>query len=210
MLDLKNISLVIHNGRGDPLGGKILGWLCSQMQFGEVFHLSPVRPDGPGYWIQMPSKLDYADANILSSKLLGEIGSKPWYMNIETDGFPVHPELWDPSFLEWDYIGAPWPDTCHFVKYGRVGNGGCSIRSRRFIEATRAARPIRDGENADVYLCCCPEVRALAESAGCKYAPVEVALRFSFELPLSDFPDWTHAQSFAFHKTLPNYQQLLN
>ena len=35
-------------------------------------------------------------------------------------------------FFDYDYIGAPWPN--NFVN--RVGNGGFSLRSKKFLELT--------------------------------------------------------------------------
>ena len=41
--------------------------------------------------------------------------------------------LWDPKFLNYDYIGALWP---HY-KENQVGNGGFSLRSKKLLESSR-------------------------------------------------------------------------
>lgn len=54
----------------------------------------------------------------------------PYCMIVQWDGHPVQTELWDPKFLECDYIGASWPQ---FSDGRDVGNGGFSLRSRRLM-----------------------------------------------------------------------------
>ena len=56
-------------------------------------------------------------------------------MLIHPDGFVVHPESWRPEFLDYDYIGSPWPMPTDDYSYRtpdgeivRVGNS-VSIRS---------------------------------------------------------------------------------
>jgi len=87
---------------------------------------------------------------------------------------------WSPEFLEYDYIGAPWPWANPNMD---VGNGGFSLRSRRLLEAlknpnicTTAATPNEDQVIGDTF-------RPLLETLhGIKYAPTDVAARFSYEL----------------------------
>lgn len=54
---------------------------------------------------------------------------------VQWDGYVVHPERWDPAFLEFDYLGASWPQ---FGDGYDVGNGGFSLRSRRLLKACQA------------------------------------------------------------------------
>ena len=69
---------------------------------------------------------------------------------IQDDGHIVNPHLWDNEFLNYDYIGAPWPNNKkwknRFSKYdekvssniirnfnlNNIGNGGFSLRSKNF------------------------------------------------------------------------------
>jgi hypothetical protein len=53
---------------------------------------------------------------------------------VQWDGYVVDPRHWNPQFLEYDYVGASWPQ---FADGHDVGNGGFSLRSRRLIEACR-------------------------------------------------------------------------
>ena len=95
---------------------------------------------------------------------------------IQWDGFVADASRWDPSFLGFDYIGAPWPDP----KGGRdVGNGGFSLRSKRLLDAlARGGFTARHPED----VCICVDHRARLESEfGLRWPTVEQADRFAFE-----------------------------
>lgn len=106
-------------------------------------------------------------------------------MSVHEDGFPIRPDLWDDQFLAYDYIGAPWPN-------GTVGNGGFNIESQKLLHAklrlpmTRAA-----GIPSDNWIC--ETNRKWLERIGIRFAPTELALKFSTEQLGNDKP------SFGFH-----------
>jgi hypothetical protein len=101
----------------------------------------------------------------------------------QDDGFILNPHLWDDSFYDYDYIGAPWPLYIGWPKEGeQVGNGGFSLRSKKFLESS--SRLPRTMSNEDTYLVC--KNRKILESDGIKIAPVEVARKFAIEFPLDD------------------------
>lgn len=91
---------------------------------------------------------------------------------IQSDGFITNPECWMDDFLNYDFIGAPWP----FPPY--VGNGGFSLRSRKLLEACRGI--YEEGVYEDVSICCRHRQELIAQ--GIKFAPLEVAAKFSREL----------------------------
>lgn len=95
---------------------------------------------------------------------------------IQWDGYVVNPDAWSDEFLRHDYIGARWGfhDDAHCV-----GNGGFSLRSRRLLEALQDPA-IDRFEPEDLMIC--RDYRPLLESRyGIRFAPPEVADRFSFE-----------------------------
>jgi hypothetical protein len=73
---------------------------------------------------------DIKYAQICVEKLYGIIKSD-FCLIVQWDGFIINEHLWNDEFLNYDYIGAPWgfPDDCR----NRVGNGGFSLRSRKFL-----------------------------------------------------------------------------
>ncbi|WP_337174502.1 DUF5672 family protein [Paludisphaera sp.] len=122
---------------------------------------------------------------------------------VQWDGWAKNPDAWDEGFLEYDYIGAPWrsmwPLSIPFPSYRRrVGNGGFSLRSRRWLEVGKRAPFNRDNKPEDLW-CCRTHVKAW-EEAGCRVAPMEVARRFAVEYKLADWgPDFDPEQAFGFH-----------
>jgi hypothetical protein len=117
---------------------------------------------------------------------------------IQTDGFILNPHLWQNKFLQYDYIGAPWfwHNTC--------GNGGFSLRSKKFLEASSRLKYIPKHPKYQ----CCPEDnflclpsfnREFMEANGIKFADIKTALDFSFEHPMDFYPKHTIKHSFGFH-----------
>ncbi len=51
---------------------------------------------------------------------------------VQWDGHVLDAQNWRPEFLEYDYIGASWPQFCDGHD---VGNGGFSLRSKRLLDA---------------------------------------------------------------------------
>jgi hypothetical protein len=81
---------------------------------------------------------------------------------------------WHDFFLVNDYIGATWPWRPHGQN---VGNGGFSLRSRQLLDALRDNEI--QGEIEDTVIC--QDYRQLLEAKGIKFAPTELANKFSIE-----------------------------
>jgi hypothetical protein len=120
---------------------------------------------------------------------------------VHNDAYVVRPEEWKNEFLYFDYIGAPWPKNTHFTKTGkevRVGNGGFSLRSRKLLHILNDLKlPFTDSDTGyhheDGILCV--YYREELEKAGIKFAPVEVATRFSGEVYCED----SYLTPFGYH-----------
>ena len=150
-----------------------------------------------------------ADQDIRSSNEYSEFILYKLYKYIESDfalviqydGYVVRPEKWDDKFLQYDYIGAPWPANMHFTKEGvevRVGNGGFSLRSKKLLNALNELRlPFTDNDTGFFHEdgIICNHYRKALEDYGIKFAPVDVAARFSKELLVPET-----VESFGFHK----------
>jgi hypothetical protein len=122
---------------------------------------------------------------------------------IQYDGFVVQPELWDNNFLNYDYIGAPWPysETAYVTDSGehvRVGNGGFSLRSKKLLELPKKYNiPFQEREgfwNEDGNVCVYN--RESFRLHNIKYAPIDVAVKFSKETVI---PENENVNSFGFH-----------
>ena len=92
------------------------------------------------------------------------------------DGFVLDAHAWRDEFLDFDYIGAPWPDQ---PAEQAVGNGGFSLRSRRLLQAGLDAH-ITQEHPEDLMLC--REHRVwLQQQHGVRFANLELARAFAFE-----------------------------
>ena len=114
---------------------------------------------------------------------------------VQWDGYGVNRGKWTDDFLKWDYIGATWP-AYMATPDQRVGNGGFSLRSTKWLLAGKDNRDWR-GEPEDVFCCRTHQSNWLA--AGCRIAPAQLAMRFSIEHPCEEWPHWTSKDSFGFH-----------
>lgn len=95
-------------------------------------------------------------------------------LTIHPDGFIVNPSAWDPEWLQCDYIGATW-----LYKDGKnVGNGGFSLRSKKFIEA--CSKLDTDQYHPEDCILC-RRFRPELERQGMVWATEEQANRFSIE-----------------------------
>lgn len=134
---------------------------------------------------------------------LNDYIATPFCLSIQRDGVVVHPKLWSDEFLNFDYVGAPWPIDNAFKanngKYVRVGNGGFSLRSKKLLALGKEMEiPFTSSTGCvheDVFICV--ENGEEYESAGIRFADVETAARFSREFTL---PETSWVTPFGFHK----------
>jgi hypothetical protein len=107
---------------------------------------------------------------------------------VQHDGFILNPESWENEFLKYDYIGAPWLAKglsdlpTNLTDDWIVGNGGFCLRSKKFLDLSAQLSkagllPEKHPEDFAV----CVLYRDIFEREGIKYAPEDVAKRFSIE-----------------------------
>lgn len=127
----------------------------------------------------------------------------PYALVFQWDGFVIHPECWRTDFLDYDYIGAPWPRRSAYG-HRRVGNGGFSLRSVKLMRAAAQLVPadIRQW-NEDSFICfALGEI--LEREFGLRFAPLDVARAFSVEngsvaAYCKADPDLAVGPTFGFH-----------
>lgn len=95
---------------------------------------------------------------------------------IQWDGFVLDGQLWQHEFLEFDYIGAPWP---HLPEPANVGNGGFSLRSKRLLRALSDPDFVHGGPE-DLAICVVNR-ELLEQRHGIRFATPELAAHFSRE-----------------------------
>jgi len=110
-------------------------------------------------------------------------------LHIEWDSAILNPAAWNDAWLKYDFIGAPWPPhhepgwpACD-GETNNVGNGGFSLKSRRFVTLLREATDLFKDDpgiiSSDMWPC--RTLRPWLEERGMKFAPDTVAERFSCE-----------------------------
>lgn len=161
-------------------------------KFESIKLLSPMKPAGLLSSIEHISipPIDFLGYSKFMIEDLHKYVDTKFCLVVQADGFVLNPQLWDAQFLEYDYIGAPWPTIVglsnnpqgfSFDK-NRIGNGGFSLRSKKLLEACSQIKfdgldlPIK---SEDVIICHYFYEEML--KAGIKFAPIDLASQFSIE-----------------------------
>jgi glycosyltransferase involved in cell wall biosynthesis len=138
------------------------------IKFGDVQLLGPNN-------IDISNKEEY---NRFIIKDLYKYVSTPYMLIIQGDGYVLNYEAWSNHFFKHDYIGATW-----VYKDGmNVGNGGFSLRSTGLMAYVSAHATEYYPEDHVI----CRLMRPELEKIGYRFAPEEVANRFSIEAYSTD------------------------
>lgn len=204
-LQLPTVTLLIYNPDKHPdKSAHILRKVCSIIDFAAVKHLVSTPPtEEIGETIIVPNG-SWVEGQRMQAYGLHNYFDTPHMLHIETDGYPLRQELWDNSWLELDYIGAPWGvygwPTCTSNIQFRVGNAGCSLQSLKFRKLLyRYRNYYRDGMPSDVWFCQDDVLRSTLRNYNIKFGSIDQAIRFSYEAPIPEYPHWNCLDSFAFH-----------
>lgn len=194
MLSLPNITLVALGSTDIEGMRKSLDYSASKVQFGDV-KLIEHPCDGIDAW----NKAIVFD--------LGDYISTDYALLIHPDGGVGNPEAWDNKWLEYDYIGSPWPLPTDDYSYRdskgqiqRVGNS-VSLRSKRLMQLPKKLdmewKPFHGVTNEDGYICV--NMRHVFEENGMKFAPFEEAVKFGCETLLDEHI--AEEDPFVYHRT---------
>ena len=224
-LKLPNVTLAAMTSVSVYETVKALQYSMRGIEFAQVVLITHKKP-----WY-LPKEITYKhidrltnidDFNYKIAYDLCDYIDTDYVLLVHHDGFVIHPEKWRDEFLDYDYIGSPWPipsdgkmHSFHDI-YGnwvRVGNS-VGIRSKQLLEFPRKANLewTRDEEglyNEDIFLCC--RHKHEIEAAGMKFAPLEVAKYFGHEMTIPEFDDVD--APFLFHKWYgrnENYPRFVN
>ncbi len=209
MRELPNVTLAAMTSVNLYETVKAMKFSMREIRFGDAVLISDRKP------FYLPKNIRFSktdkldDIDKFNYKMTYELGSHirtDYALIVHADGFVVNPDKWRDEFLDYDYIGAPWPlpqnDYAYRDKKGnicRVGNS-VSIRSKRLMDFpsehhVKWEKVYDDVYNEDVFLCC--HIRNEMEEYGLSWAPFETALFFGREHPL---PENEGIEPFAFHK----------
>ncbi len=209
-LELKNVTLAAMTSVNIYETIKALQYSMREIDFGEVVLITHRKP------LSLPRNIHYRhtsklnDIDAFNYKMVYELSDyidTDYVLLVHYDGFVVNPQSWRDEFLDYDYIGSPWPLPDNDIAYRdskgnicRVGNS-VSIRSKRLLEFPRQAglkwERMEDGFfNEDTFLCC--KNKNIIEDAGMTFAPIEVAKYFGHEHMIPEIMDVE--EPFIFHK----------
>lgn len=206
MLKLNKVTLVIATSVRINESINALKKSMEEIDFFEVKFISHEKPNNLPEGIQFVECGKMTNTDMYSEYIFSELYKHihtDYVLVIQSDGYVVRPNQWTDEFYNYDYIGAPWPNIpdAYLTREGKrvnVGNGGFSLRSKKLQEL-----PIKLGlklesmsgfRGEDGNYCC--QHRKILEENGMKWAPVEIAAKFSTEIWIDGI---SQTESFGFH-----------
>lgn len=207
-IQLPNVTLVAMATRNVEETLQALNHSCLGVKYGSVKLLSHYTPYGMDKNIEFIRIDKIKSIDDWSYKIIYELNQyidTEFALLVHADGFVVNPSSWKDEFLDYDYIGAPWPLPTDNYSYRdahgnivRVGNS-VSMRSKRLLELpiklNMPWEPFHGYWNEDGFICA--KNKHIYEQQGMKFAPLDVAKYFSHEAMI---PEVLNIKPFAFHK----------
>lgn len=213
-LQLPNVTLIAMTSVLVPETIKAMEYSMRGIDFADaviITHRHPFHLQKGIHYAHIDKLRCINDFNYDAVYKMGSYVDTDYALLVHYDGFVVNPAAWRDEFLDYDYIGAPWPlpkdgdPTTYRDKDGnvcRVGNS-VSIRSKRLMDFPEKAGIPWTGQelngvtyyNEDGFICC--RIKHLLEAEGMKIAPIEVARYFGHENML---PETEGITPFTFHK----------
>jgi hypothetical protein len=226
MLNLDSVTIVSINTRDPEQSVKAIEYSTQYIKFAKQLLISNTQhPDIETAII--PDITSLQSYNHFCIKELHKYIDTDHCLVVQPDGFVVNPLMWIDSFLNYDYIGAPWNKMLsqraltlysnynyeYFTDINNVpiivGNGGFSLRSKKLLNTLKDITDYNYNIPEDVFISATK--REFLKEQGIKYAPVSIARRFSLEHPIdNDEKNAILDGHFGFHGTHDFKVSLLN
>lgn len=202
-LSLPKVTLVSVSSVNPERNLKALEWCLNLVNFGECKLITDKEISGSDK-IKVEGCRNLGSIDEYSKFMIYELDNHiqtEFALVIQPDGVLVNPESWTDEFLEFDYIGAPWPEGMFIDDNGkniRVGNGGFSLRSKKLLSFFNHHNvpwtSYRDSYNEDGFISMAN--LDFLRKEGIKISPPSLAYKFSREIECLDLPD---IDPFGFH-----------
>jgi hypothetical protein len=199
-IDLSNVTLCAVDCVSPATAARALQVSAHGCRFGAVKLLTSTRFTANGVETIPIGHLNSVEAySVFIARDLHRHIDTEFALVTQWDGYVLNPQAWTPEFLKFDYVGARW--TAEFLDPQAsasgydVGNGGFSLRSRRFLSTVaRLAEnlPAHKLHPEDAVLCRQMRHRLETEFT-IRFATRGIADQFSFEHAITDQP------TFGFH-----------
>ncbi len=147
---------------------------------------------------------------------LGDHIDTEYALLVHPDGGVCRPDLFREKWLDYDFIGSPFPLPTDDFSYRdingvvqRVGNS-VSLRSKKLMQLPKKLgmewKAFHGFFNEDGYISV--NMRHIFEEHGCKFAPFEEALLFGRETPLPEYdgPTFVYHKNYGINSKYPNYE----
>lgn len=185
-LNLSNITLFCYENRYIDKAIEAIEICKHYADFGSIKFITNNKT---GYEHEI---IDNTSINSLSDysrfilfKLNGYVDTD-FVLTVHADGFITNPLAWTNEFLSYDYIGATWYNQMGLFRDNKylVGNGGFSLRSKKLLNELdyilpKINNPRSMHNHEDIVIC--HQLRDYLESRGIRFAPIEIADKFSVE-----------------------------
>jgi hypothetical protein len=225
MLKLPNVTLVAMGSTDIEGMIESLKYSASKVEFGKVLLVTDADvefksehfKDIEVKWCPPMKSIDEWNKAIVYD--LGDYIDTDYALLIHPDGGVGNEKAWDDKWLEYDYIGSPWPLPTDDFSYRdingtlqRVGNS-VSLRSKKLMQLPKKLgmewKPFHGFTNEDGFIAV--NMRHEFVVNGCIFAPFEEAVKFGCEtLLLEHFgkshPFVYHRTTNAINKQYPNFE----
>ena len=192
MLSLPNVTLVAVSSVDLDKTLFALSYSSHEIEFGAVKLLTSkyIQPSNSKIVVELTPDMDIWGYSKFVLMDLHRYIHTQYCLLIQADGFVLNASKWNPSFLEYDYVGAPWPPSLTILPWNlsinltknQVGNGGFSLRSKALLQET--AKIDYDSlefpcTSEDIIIC--HYLYDQMKSAGMKFPSPQLASQFSIE-----------------------------
>ena len=184
-----------------------------KIDFGSIKFLTHEKPkflpDKIEY-VQIPKINNIMDYNKFCFYELGQYINTSHGLLTQYHAWVINPDVFDSSWLQFDYIGGIWPlkEGSYKANTGEIirnGNGGFSLRSKRIMsipkEQNWSMREEQSFYNEDGALACYFRKELL--DFGINYASVDISAIFSYEIAMIE--NWGK-KIFGFHRNYPPWE----
>lgn len=196
---MKKVTLVSASSTDQEASIRVLKTMNDILLPAKSIFFSHAQHDIPSIEsVQIPklnSVIEYG--HFIANDLVNYINTEFCFI-IHHDGYVIDVNNWTDEFLNYDFIGAPWPfNVMAWDEKYRLGNGGFCIRSTRMM---KAYKQLLQGRKYDIGedIILCVMYRDKLEELGFNFASIKLASRFSFE---HEIPERTCKieECFGFH-----------
>ncbi|MDR2191764.1 MAG: hypothetical protein LBO62_02630 [Endomicrobium sp.] len=209
MLNLPNVTIAALACKEIAETVKALKYSMRGVSFADAVLVSHEKPFGLPENIRFEYTAQNKTIDDFNYKMIYEMHKyirTDFMLLIHYDGFVINPQSWRGEFLNYDYIGAPWPKNKSLLDANgnicRVGNS-VSLRSKRLLELPSKLNlpfepldfePYKNTTNEDLFICV--KNKHIFEKNAMRFAPLEIAKYFSREANISEIRS---IKPFAFH-----------